>query len=168
MFKNSNYIYCFSSKLSFPLPPEYLSVTTSSVNSQISLVSSKFSFLLPPEYLSVTTSSINAQISLVRCPPLALCDIDPRNWNYCDLIRIPTHPLKNSTSIIECPTPPAESLEGPPKTEEEKISQQVFISSVTIVFSLRFTLLWGLALAIKTKCGTLYHLTAVLTRPDTI
>ena len=53
-------------------------------------------------------------------PPLALCDIDPRNWNYCDLIRIPLHPLKNSTSIIECPTPPAESLEGPPKTEEEK------------------------------------------------
>ena len=59
----------FSSKLSFPLPPEYLSVTTSSVNSHISLVSSKFSFPLPAEYLSVTTSSRNAQISLVWCSP---------------------------------------------------------------------------------------------------
>ena len=145
MFKNSNYIYCFSSKLSFPLPPEYLSVTTSSVNSQISLVSSKFSFLLPPEYLSVTTSSINAQISLVRCPPLALCDIDPGNWNYCDLIRIPPHLLKNSTSIIECPTPPQNPLKGPPKTEEEKKNLNRFSFLQLLLFFHYVSLFFGVS-----------------------
>ena len=124
----------------------------------------KFTLPLPPGNLSVTTAVINVQISLVWCPPpTLLCDIDPTNWYYCDLIRVPHTSLENQHFQGWVPPPPLNTLKprppwwsGPPDTEEE-ISQQVFISSVLFVFLTLHSSLWSRASKYN-KCEALLDL----------
>ena len=74
----------------------------------------KFTLPLPPENLSVSTSSINVQISLVLCPPPS-CDIDLTNWYYCDLIRVPHTSLENQHFQGWVGPPPLNTLKPRPQ-----------------------------------------------------